>query len=239
MKLFLSLFLLISTFVFGESIHILAAANLAKVLDEIKINYLKNHPNDQIDISYLASGKAYAQIKNQAPVDLFVSADTSYPEKLYQEKLSSRPTIYAQGILVLFSKTQKITSINDTLRAKNIALPNPDLAPYGRAANEALNKLNLKQKISSSIRQATSISQAHQWVETKNCDMGFGALSLIDKNDPQMSFIQIDSKLYQPINQALIITNRGEKNNLARDFAKFIINSKTTFKKYGYIIPNP
>ncbi|WP_104697071.1 MULTISPECIES: molybdate ABC transporter substrate-binding protein [unclassified Helicobacter] len=237
-KLLLSFMLLCST-TFADTINILAAANLSKVLEEIKENFLKQHKTHQIHISFLSSGKAYAQIKNNASVDLFISADTSYPQKLFEDNLASKPQVYAQGILVLWSKTTKLQNLDNLLEVdiKKIALPNPNLAPYGRAGKEVLEKTGLYKQIQDKLIQATSISQAHQWVESKNAQAGFGALSLIDKDNPEVSFIIIDPSLYTPIKQALSITKSGQTKQLAKDFANFILHSQDIFKKYGYLVP--
>lgn len=239
MKKVLFSFIIFCSLSFADTINVLAAANLSKVLEEIKENFLKQHQGHQIHISFLSSGKAYAQIKNNAPIDLFVSADTDYPQRLFEDNLASKPKVYAQGILVLWSRDTKIQDLNSLLapNIKNIALPNPDLAPYGRAGKEVLEKTNLYTKLQHKLVQATSISQAHQWVESKNSQAGFGALSLIDKDDSQVSFIIIDPKLYTPIKQALNITKLGEAKQLAKDFADFILDSQDTFKKYGYLVP--
>lgn len=240
MKSFFTFLLLsFSSFAFAQTINVLAAANLSKALKEIKQNYLEKNPDAIVNITFMASGKAYAQIKNAAPVDLFVSADTSYPQKLFTDKLGTQPQVYAQGILVLWSKDIKVTNLDSVLnnQVKNIALPNPELAPYGRAGKEALQKSNLFNQVAQKIRQATSVSQSHQWVESKNCQIGFGALSLINQDDAEVSFIAVDSKLYEPIKQALILTNLGKDKPLAKDFAQFILESKDVFKRYGYLIP--
>ncbi len=234
MRIFLSLFLLLSTFCFAEKIRVLAAANVAKALNQIKASYLETHPNDRIEITYVVSGKAYAQIKAGAPVDLFVSADTNYPQRLYEDNLGTQPVVYARGLLVLFSKSQELNSIDDILQAKNIAVPNPELAPYGSAAVAAINKLGYTQQVMDKLRFAESVSQAIQWVNKKTADMGFGALSMMDENT---HYIDVDPSLYQPIDQALTITKRGQKSNLAKDFADFIVQSKKTLKLYGYTIP--
>lgn len=236
-----SILFLLSCFVFGfaENINVLAAANLSKVLDNIKTKYLETHPDHTINITYIASGKAYAQIKNQAPIHLFVSADISYPQKLFNEKLATKPQVYAQGVLVLWSKKISIQDLNTLLDSKitNIALPNPELAPYGRAAKQAMERTQIYSKISHKIAQATSISQAHQWIENQNCEIGFDALSLIILNNKDISFIKVDPNLYDPIEQALTLTNLGATSPLAQDFANFILESKQTFKQYGYLVP--
>lgn len=232
---FLTLLIPITSIIASEvkSIHILAAANTHRVLEDIKSRYIKLNPKAQIFISYASSGSAYAQIKNQAPIDLFISADLFYPQKLYEEGLADKPIIYAQGVLVLLSKTMQIQSIKDVLKGKNISIANPNLAPYGRAAKEVLQNLDFLKKISTSIRLAASISQVHQWIDTKNSDIGFGALSLVEKNN--IHVLKIDPSLYSPIQQALVLTKKGSQNPLAQDFTRFLLHSKDLFKKYGYI----
>ena len=238
-KFFVFLLLCIGISLYAESINVLAAANLSKALEEIKQTYLKDHPKDTINITFISSGKAYAQIKNQAPIDLFVSADTSYPQKLYRDGLSTEPIVYAQGVLVLWSKVQKIENLDSLLNnaITNIAIPNPDLAPYGRAALQALEQAKLAVKLMPKLRLATSVAQAHQWVETKNSQAGFGALSLINPNDKQASVLIVNPNLYSPIRQALTLTNQGKDKKLAQDFAQFILSSQEILRKYGYLGP--
>lgn len=232
-------FFLSINFIFADTIQVLAAANLSKVLEKIKDDFLLTNPQHKIHISYISSGKAYAQIKNQAPVHLFVSADTFYPQKLFEEKLATKPRIYAKGTLILWSKNIKIKNLETLLdsKIKNIALPNPDLAPYGRAAKQALENTQLYSKIAHKISQASSISQAHQWIDSNNCEIGFDALSLIDIKDSNISFIKVPTTLYEPILQALTLTKFGEQNLLAQKFANFILDSKIIFEQYGYLLP--
>lgn len=118
----------------AEEIKVLGAASLKYVLEEIKNDFLKNKPNDKIEISYISSGKAYAQIKNGAPIHLFVAADVSYPAKLYEEKLAfDKEEIYAKGKLVLWSNNEnfKLKEFKDILNPKitHISIPNPKVAP--------------------------------------------------------------------------------------------------------------
>lgn len=229
--------------VFGREANIAAAANLQYVLGEILKDFLLTHKNDKLNISYSSSGKAYAQILESAPIDLFISADEEFPLKLYEEKKTpQKPQVYAQGVLVLWSANPKIkiTALENLVQKdiSHIAIPNPKLAPYGRAAQEALEKTKLYDVLKPKLINATSISQAHQFVSTGSAEAGFGALSLIDKKDNKISYIIIDRSLYIPINQALVLTNYGKKNTLAKEFEAFILSSeaKKIFQKYGYIV---
>lgn len=229
--------------IFGREANIAAAANLQHVLGEISKEFLLTHKNDKLNISYSSSGKAYTQILQSAPIDLFISADEEFPQKLYdKQKTPQKPQVYAQGMLVLWSADPKIkiTALENLIQKdiSYIAIPNPKLAPYGKAAQEALEKTKLYDVIKPKLINATSISQAHQFVSTGSAEAGFGALSLIDKKDKKISYIIIDKSLYTPINQALVLTNYGKKNTLAKEFEAFILGleAKKVFQKYGYIV---
>lgn len=231
---------------YAEEIRVLGAASLKYVLESIKEDFLKDRKEDKIDISYLSSGKAYAQIKNGAPVHLFVSADVSYPAKLYEDKLASqKEEIYAKGKLVLWSNNKdfKITKFKDILNQKitHIAIPNPKLAPYGRASIEALEATKMLGSVEGKFVTGESIGAATTYVESKNAEVGFTALSMLGDNGintKTMSFVAIDENLYKPINQALIIPKFGESSKLALEFKNYILSkeAKKRFLEFGYSV---
>lgn len=109
-------------------------------------------------------------------------------------------------MLVLWSENLKIDSLEilKDPKIKRIAMANPKLTPYGKASMEVLDHLKLTPSLKSKIVYGASISQAHQFVATKNAQIGFGALSLIDKKDKNLSYFIIDKALYSPIKSALI-----------------------------------
>ncbi|PAF41569.1 molybdate ABC transporter substrate-binding protein [Helicobacter sp. 11S03491-1] len=243
MKKLLWILCLIGGILLGREANIAAAANLRYVLNELQKEFSSSHANDKLQISYSSSGKAYTQIIQGAPIDLFVSADEEFPQKLYaQGKAPQKEQIYAQGVLVLWSANPeiKITSLEilTSPNIKHVAIPNPKLAPYGRAAQEVLEKINLDKTLAFKLINATSISQAHQFVATRSAELGFGAFSLIDKADKKVSYYIVDKSLYAPINQALVLTNYGKNNTLAKEFKDFILSpkAKKIFEKYGYIV---
>ncbi len=134
------------------------------------------------------------------------------PKKLYDEKITPfKEEAYTKGVLVLWSENLKIDSLEilKDPKIKRIAMANPKLAPYGKASMEVLDHLKLTPSLKSKIVYGASISQAHQFVATKNAQIGFGALSLIDKKDKNLSYFIIDKALYSPIEQALIATKMG------------------------------
>ncbi|MDE5591984.1 MAG: molybdate ABC transporter substrate-binding protein [Helicobacter sp.] len=232
--------------VYAEEIRVLGAASLKYVLESLKNDFLKDRIGDNIEISYLSSGKAYAQIKNGAPVHLFVSADIGYPAKLYEEKLApEKEMVYARGRLVLWSNNErfKINKFEDILNPNitHIAIPNPKVAPYGRASMEALEAKKMIASLKDKIVTGESIGAATTYVESKNAEVGFTALSMLGDNgfiSDTMSYVVIDERLYKPIEQALIITNYGKDSKLAHEFKAYLLGKKAKEKwlKFGYSV---
>ncbi|GAA9529346.1 molybdate ABC transporter substrate-binding protein [Helicobacter pylori] len=243
-KAFAFLIVFFSSALLAQDLKIAAAANLTRTLKALVKEFQKEHPKDAVKISFNSSGKLYAQIAQiaqNAPFDLFISADMIRPKKLYDEKITPfKEEVYAKGVLVLWSENLKIHSLEilKDPKIKYIAMANPKLAPYGKASMEVLDHLKLASSLKSKIIYGTSISQAHQFVATKNAQIGFGALSLMDKKDKNLSYFIIDKALYNPIEQALIITKNGANNPLAKVFKDFLFSPKARaiFKEYGYIV---
>lgn len=245
MKKSLIVMLLIAVFtqIKAEDIMVLAAASLKYVLEDIKTEFLKDRSGDNIDISYIASGKAYNQIVNGSPTHLFIAADTSYPQKLFDTKATNdTPINYVRGKLILFSinKNMNIDSL-DMLKngnIKHIALPNPKLAPYGVAAMQAMESAKIYDNIKDKIVLGESIGQATQYVKSGSSEIGFSALSMVIK-DKDANYFVIDENTYNPILQAMVLTKNGENSKLANDFKDFILKDKAQkiFLEYGYSKP--
>ncbi|RVY72351.1 molybdate ABC transporter substrate-binding protein [Helicobacter pylori] len=241
-KAFAFLIVFFSSALLAQDLKIAAATNLTHALKALVKEFQKEHSKDAISVSFNYSGKLYAQIIQNAPFDLFISADIARPKKLYDEKITPfKEEVYAKGVLVLWSENLKIDSLEilKDPKIKRIAMANPKLAPsYGKASMEVLDHLKLTPSLKSKIVYGASISQAHQFVATKNAQIGFGALSLIDKKDKNLSYFIIDKALYSPIEQALITTKNGANNPLAKVFKDFLFSPKARaiFKEYGYIV---
>lgn len=234
--------------VVAEQIQILAAASLKFVLEDIKQEFLQTRKGDSIEISYISSGKAYAQIQNSSPAQLFIAADTEYPQKLYQANLgASAPQNYVRGKLVIFSANKDFdASTPEILKnpaIKHIAIPNAKLAPYGVAAEAYIKSAKLGKLLNPKLVLGESIGQATTYVLEGSAEVGFSALSMIikeaQKEGSPITYTIIDEKLYEPIVQALIITKAGKDSALAKDFAQYVLGSKAQeiFKSYGYDAP--
>ncbi len=168
-----------------------------------------------------------------------MSADKKRPLRLLEDRITPYSVkVYAKGVLVLWSKTRPVPSL-DVLQGafEHLAIANPALAPYGKASLEVLDKLHLKDKLKGKIILGNSIAQANQYVASGGAQLGFSALSLMDRADVKHYYI-IPKQYYSPIEQALVLTNEGGKKPLAKAFENFILGAegKAILKDYGYIV---
>jgi molybdate transport system substrate-binding protein len=229
----------------SDKIVVATAANVQYVMKEIQKEF-KNESGEEIQIVVGSSGKLTTQIREGAPFDVFVSADTKYPEEIFKNGGSEeKPKVYATGTLVLWSKNISQTDLNiailDTEKVKKIAVPNPRNAPYGEAAMEVLKAQNLLPKTESKLVYGESIAQTAQYITSGAVEAGFNALSIV--LSPEMKgkgqYVVIDSNLHQPIHQAAILLKHSEgspKKESSQKFYQFLYSQKARqiFKKYGY-----
>lgn len=248
MKKILLLTLLLNSFILAGKINIAVAANVSYAIDDLIKEFNKTNPDTKVLVTLGSSGKLVAQIKNGAPYNIFMSANMKYPNNLYEEKkASTKPEIYAQGSLAIFSASKKdfskaINLIKDEKIGK-IAIANPKTAPYGKATIQALENANLLDIIKSKLVYAESISQTVSYTITAT-DLGFIAkaslfspkMSAYKKN---INWIDLDTKLYNPINQGIVIINNAKENEEVKAFYDFILSNraKNIFEKFGYLVP--
>ena len=254
-KIILGLMVLCSSIFAGE-ITVAAAANVSYAMDELVKEFNKTNPNTKVLVTLGSSGKLVAQIENSAPYDIFMSADMKFPQALFDKKLTkTRPVIYAQGVLAMFSSkeldySKGINLLKDSSISK-IAIANPKTAPYGAAAIEAIKNAKIE-GIDSKFVYAESISQAVTYATTAT-DIGFVAKSsLYEGNMTQYkenkNWITVDPKLYTPIEQGIVILDNtnslvgiikdGQRKEEVKAFYDFILSAsaKRIFTDFGYIV---
>lgn len=164
---------------------IAAAASLRPALEEAVTEFQKAHPDITIAATYGASGTFYAQLTQRAPFDLFLSADTDYPRKLVAAAHAESDFAFAAGRLALWVPPDSplhpdrdgLRSLTDASVLK-IAIANPVLAPYGRAAEEALRHAGLYEAVKAKLVPAENVAQAAQFVQSGAAQAGLVALSL-------------------------------------------------------------
>lgn len=251
MKLFKTLllasFLLFSTTVaHAEKITVAAAADLKFAMDEIVASFNKSHPKDHVEVIYGSSGKFFTQIKNNAPYDMYFSADINYPRELAKSGFAVSEVIpYGLGRIVLWSNSRdaaKMTleNLTDPTNRK-IAIANPKHAPYGKRAEEALKALKLWEKVESRLVFGENIAHTAQFVETGNAQVGIIALALAlnPTLSKQGGYYLIPNDLHQPLEQGYIITKRAADKPLAKLFSGYMTSKETRriMTKYGFVLP--
>jgi len=226
----------------AQSVKIAVAANLKTVIKQLEKDF-KKRTGITVEDATGPSGGLAAQINNGAPFDLFLSADMDQPEKLYRAGHTlEKPEIYAYGKLVICSN-QNIGFENWerlllSVRVKKISIANPAIAPYGKAAIEALEHKGIYGDVKNKIVQGESIAQVNTYITTGNVDLGFTTQSLVrdPQNRTQLYWSEIDQKLYEPIKQGAVILKRGATNEQAKQFYKYLFTApaKQILKEYGY-----
>ena len=219
--------------------YIAVAANFIDTAKEIAAAF-KAHTGHDAILSFGSSGLFYTQIKQQAPFEVFLSADEARPKALVQEgeAVAGSRFTYAVGQLVLWSRSEATVKGGDTLKnpaLKKIAIANPVAAPYGAAAIETLQALKLYEVLKPKIVEGSSIAQAFQFVETGNADLGFIALSQIITTSAGSRW-QVPQHLYTPIRQDAILLKRGERNEAAIAFLAFLKGpeARAIIGRHGY-----
>ena len=235
-----------SSFAQQQKITVAVAANMQYAFNDLKTEFEKiSHIH--VDAVIGASGNLTRQIIQGAPFDVFISADTKYPENIYSQGFAEeKPRIYARGALVLWTTKQGL-QLKPDLRfllsdnIKSIAIANPKIAPYGSAAVSLLKKFSLFESLKNKLVYGESISQTSQFIATGNADIGFTAKAVVlsDQMKNKGRWIELSNKDYPPIFQSAVLLKYGMKNHsvAARKFYEFLFskNAKDIYKKYGYI----
>ena len=212
----------------AQSLRLAVASNFKPVMVEV-VRRFEAQSQFKVVAVYGASGKLYSQIVNGAPFDLFFSADKQKPRALVDAGKAYKESqfTYANGALALWCLSCAKQSPLEVLKSGKpltLAIANPKFAPYGVAAIEVVDNLDMDHQL---FRRATgeNISQAFQFVQTGNAKLGFVALSqvLSVKGVSPKDFWVIPNTLYNPIEQvSVIIKHKKGKHPGAEPFFRFI-----------------
>lgn len=248
MKRFLLVMILVSMCIssaLAQSLTVVAAASMRFAMEDAARSFERAHPGSSVEVVYSSSGKAYAQIINGAPFDMFFSADMHYPQTLHREgHTMGEAHEYAVGRIVLWQRKGGAVDLNkgiaglDIPAVRRLAIANPELAPYGFAAQEALETAGLWGKLSRRLVMGENISQASHFAASGAAQAGITAYSLALSDDMQRigEFVLIDESMHSPMPLGFVILKRAEGNALAQDFAAFIVGSdgKEILARYGF-----
>lgn len=234
----------------GEAVSVAAASNLVYALDALNAAFAKASPAVTVTSTTGASGSLVAQITHGAPFDVFLSADVDYPRALVSAAAADRASlvIFATGRLVVWTTRPglRLDSISAVVRdptVRKIAVANPATAPYGRAAQQALEKLGVWAEAQPKLVVGENITQTAQFVETGNADVGFVALSLLLAPDRRERgrWLELPGGLHAPLEHAAVLTQRGASNPAARRYLEFLTGeaARKILLQFGYRVPAP
>jgi len=232
-----------------QDITVAAAADLQFAMGDIADRFQKES-GKLVKVIYGSSGNFTQQIQNGAPFDVFFSANLEYPKQLEAAGLTEPGTYYeyATGKIVLWVLNDSRLDLSSGLKSllnpsiREIALANPQHAPYGKAAVAAMQKANVYDSVKSKFVLGENISQTATFVVSGAADVGIVALSLAVS--PNMKdrgrYVEIPTADYPPIEQAAVILRSSKKKEVAREFLTFMQKSEIhdVLKSYGFDVAN-
>lgn len=242
--------LLLSTALRADTVHVAVAANFAPAMKEIAASFGR-HTGHKVILSSASSGKLAAQIQHGAPFDIFLSADQAKPLALAKAGYAVPATrfTYAVGALVLWSADEAIQGEErqrlETGDYRKLAIANPRLAPYGKAAQETLQTLGLDAASRRHWVTGENIAQTYQFVASGNAELGFVALSQLrllgrppesNKTHQQAFGWQVPSSMHQAIRQDAILLSKAVSNQAANQLLSYLKgeDARAIMRDFGY-----
>ena len=229
----------------SRHITLAAAADLHYAMDHVIAAYRHDHPADSIDVVYGASGQLLTQIEQGAPFELFFSADSDYPKQLVAHgNAGGQPVPYAVGRIVLWSASIDMHGVQVADLAQprfgRVAIANPQHAPYGKRAEQALRSAGVWDQLQSRLVYGENIAQTAQFAQSGNAQVGIIAQSLaLDPAMAKGSYAPVPPTAYEPLQQSFVLTKRGADNALAQDFARYMQSAaaRGILARYGFTLP--
>ena len=223
----------------AAEINVAVAANFTEPAKEIAALFKQKTGNDAV-LSFGASGAFFTQITHDAPFQVFLSADQERPKSAVEQGFGVEGSVftYAIGKLVLFSRVLDVTNGEEALKAGDFAklsIANPTAAPYGTAAVETLKALGVYDAMQPKIVQGNSIAQAFQFVDTKNAEVGFVALSQLCAVKDGTRWL-VPQTFYKAIRQDAVLLKKGANDEASKAFLKFLKGpeARAVIERFGY-----
>ena len=231
-------------------LHIAAAADLEPLLPEVLAQFEKA-AGVHAEATFQSSATLAQQITNGAPFDLFLAADTGFPQGVIHAGLAmeAKPVVYARGTLVLWARRDAAVLHGKPLRLEalrdpslqSVAIANPEHAPYGRAAKAAITSMGLDAALGTKLRVAANIAQAAEYADSGNAELGF--LSLTGASTPRLradgSYVAVPASSYPPILQGAVVLRHATDAADAEEFLQFLLSApaQNLLKQRGLLPP--
>lgn len=223
-------------------ITVAAASDLRPAFEELGKAFTTSS-GTKVTFTFGSSGQLSQQVNNGAPFDLFASASVSYVDDVIAKGrgVASTKADYAFGRIVLWSP-KGVTLPTGTAQLpqpqyRRIAIANPDHAPYGVAAKQALVSIGVYDQVKDRLVFGENISDTFEITKSGNADVGIIALSLALANGG--TYTLIPAELHKPLEQALVVTNSGARGDAAAAFAASISSAagRNIMARYGFLLP--
>jgi molybdate transport system substrate-binding protein len=249
MKRFVLAFLVILSLAipsWAQTVAVAAAANLSAVEAPLKVAFAAQHPGMALQFTFGASGALVTQITQGAPFQVFLSADLAFAQKLVDSGLATGPVkTYGVGKLIFLATkpldlSKGIAVVLDPA-VLQFANGNPETAPYGRAAVEAMTKAGIYEQAKAKQVLGQNVAQALQFTLTAT-NFGFVNKSALYSKDVRpydqegKFWFEIDPKLYAPIEQGYVVLKAAEARPEVKAFAAFLLSpeAQKVFEAFGY-----
>jgi molybdate transport system substrate-binding protein len=232
-----------------KEITVAAAADLSSALKEIAVNYEKRS-GVKVKLSFGASGALTEQIHNRAPFDVFFSADMDYPKQLISQHDAEGNSLYryAIGKLVLWAPADSPLDVEHRglnvladASVKKISIANPKHAPYGRAAVAAMKHVGLYDQVADRLVLGENVSQAAQFVESGNAQVGFVALAhaIAPAMEGKGKYWEIPVEAYPALEQGAVVLSHSHHKKEAAAFLEYIKTKEVAdgLRRYGFVVP--
>lgn len=229
----------------GDPLRVAAAADLALAFKDVGTAFEKR-TGKHVAFSFGSTGLLAKQIAEGAPFDVFAAANVSFVDDVAASGACDPSTkaLYARGRIVMWSKDpqalpKSIDALKDAKYTK-VAIANPEHAPYGRAARDAMTKAGVWSTVQPRTVYGENVQQTLMFARSENADVAIVALSLAVSSPG--NYVPIDPSLHEPLDQALIVCKGGSlgaKTNEARAFVDFVGSEegRTIMRKYGFLLP--
>jgi len=238
----LLLLLLFTPLTDAGQLRVAVASNFAKTLEQLALLFKQQHGHD-LRISHGSTGQLFAQLRQGAPHDVFMAADTTRPQRLVTAGLATDMRVYARGQLVLLVNHQPAAQCADWLNQPGdeyLALANPELAPYGLAAREYLVNQQLDKTFSGRLVMGENVAQAAHLVISGNARGGLLAASLLHQvRLPETSCTWlIPPAEHHPVRQGMVAMTGSERRALIDEFYVFMqsAQARELMIDHGYLM---
>jgi molybdate transport system substrate-binding protein len=219
-----------------------AASDLAIAMPDL-VAAFSAETGAPVDVTLGSSGQIAHQILHGAPVDLFLSADAGWVNRLRAagRTLPETEAVYAIGPLVLVSggtaPTIRSVADLDHPSVRRVAIANPEHAPYGRAARQVLENADLWDALEPRLVIAENVRQTLQYVEARSVDVAISARSLMGEDTP--GWVAIPADLHDPLHQTLAVIAGRPREAEARAFAAFLVGptGRQILARHGFLLP--